>query len=60
MKNMELNDLTSALSLLETRRSGRPRELVGPGPINSRGRPDRRVCKSDRADVRSLSFMIFI
>jgi nitroreductase len=27
-----LNDLTSALSLLETRRSGRPRELVGPGP----------------------------
>jgi len=27
-----LNDLTSAQSLLETRRSGRPRELVGPGP----------------------------
>ena len=27
-----LNDLSSALSLLETRRSGRPRELVGPGP----------------------------
>lgn len=27
-----LNDLTSALSLLETRRSGKPRELVGPGP----------------------------
>jgi nitroreductase len=27
-----LNDLTSALSLLETRRSGRPREMVGPGP----------------------------
>jgi nitroreductase len=27
-----LNDLTSALSLLETRRSGRPRELMGPGP----------------------------
>ena len=27
-----LNDLTSTLSLLETRRSGKPRELVGPGP----------------------------
>ena len=29
---MMLNDLTSAPSLLETRRSGRPREMVGPGP----------------------------
>ena len=29
-----LNDLTSALSLLETRRSGRPREMVGPGPTS--------------------------
>ena len=27
-----LNDLSTPLSLLETRRSGRPRELVGPGP----------------------------
>jgi nitroreductase len=27
-----LNDRSSILSLLETRRSGRPRELVGPGP----------------------------
>jgi nitroreductase len=27
-----LNDRTSALSLLETRRSAKPRELVGPGP----------------------------
>ena len=27
-----LNDPSSALSLLETRRSGKPRELVGPGP----------------------------
>lgn len=27
-----LNDGSSILSLLETRRSGRPRELVGPGP----------------------------
>ena len=27
-----LNDLSSPLSLLETRRSGKPRELVGPGP----------------------------
>jgi nitroreductase len=27
-----LNDRTSALSLLRTRRSGRPRDLVGPGP----------------------------
>lgn len=27
-----LNDVSSALSLLETRRSGKPRDLVGPGP----------------------------
>ena len=27
-----LNDVSSALSLLETRRSGKPRELVGPQP----------------------------
>lgn len=27
-----LNDRSSILSLLETRRSGRPREMVGPGP----------------------------
>lgn len=27
-----LNDRTSILALLETRRSGKPRELVGPGP----------------------------
>ena len=27
-----LNDLSSPLSLLKTRRSGRPREMVGPGP----------------------------
>ena len=27
-----LNDRSSALSLLETRRSAKPRELVGPGP----------------------------
>jgi len=27
-----LNDRTSLLSLLESRRSGKPRELVGPGP----------------------------
>lgn len=27
-----LNNRSSALSLLETRRSGRPREMVGPGP----------------------------
>jgi len=30
--DMQLNDRSSALALLETRRSGRPRELVGPGP----------------------------
>lgn len=29
-----LNDATSALSLLETRRSGRPRDLTGPGPTD--------------------------
>ena len=27
-----LNDRSSILSFLETRRSGKPRELVGPGP----------------------------
>jgi len=27
-----LNDRSSILSLLETRRSAKPRELVGPGP----------------------------
>ena len=32
MKSMTLNDPTSALSLLQTRRSGRPRELIGPPP----------------------------
>ncbi len=30
-----LNDCSSALSLLETRRSGRPREMVAPGPSNA-------------------------
>jgi nitroreductase len=29
---MTLNDRTSALSLLETRRSGKPRDMVAPGP----------------------------
>ena len=29
---MTLNDTTSALSLLQTRRSGKPRDLVAPGP----------------------------
>src|SRR5690349_7860893 len=29
-----LNDRSSTLSLLESRRSGKPRELVGPGPTN--------------------------
>jgi nitroreductase len=32
MNEPMLNDRTSALSLLKTRRSGRPREMVGPGP----------------------------
>jgi nitroreductase len=32
---MVLNDLTSAQSLLETRRSGRPREMIGPGPTQA-------------------------
>jgi nitroreductase len=27
-----LNDLSSLIALLETRRSGKPRELIGPGP----------------------------
>lgn len=30
-----LNDRSSALSLLKTRRSGRPREMVGPGPTGN-------------------------
>ena len=32
---MMLNDRSSALSLLETRRSGRPREMVAPGPTTA-------------------------
>jgi nitroreductase len=32
MNGPKLNDRSSALSLLKTRRSGRPREMVGPGP----------------------------
>ena len=32
LRSTMLNDLSSILSLLETRRSGKPRELVGPGP----------------------------
>jgi nitroreductase len=32
MDGTMLNDRSSPLSLLETRRSGKPRELVGPGP----------------------------
>jgi nitroreductase len=31
---MSLNDASSALSLLESRRSGRPRDLVEPGPTD--------------------------
>jgi len=30
-----LNDASSALALLQTRRSGKPRELVGPGPTDA-------------------------
>ena len=30
--NMALNDTSSALSLLQTRRSGKPRDLIAPGP----------------------------
>ena len=32
MNGEMLNDLSSTLTLLETRRSGRPREMIGPGP----------------------------
>ena len=32
MNGLMLNDRTSALTLLKTRRSGRPREMVSPGP----------------------------
>lgn len=32
MNGQMLNDTSSPISLLETRRSGRPREMVGPGP----------------------------
>ena len=32
---MQLNDTSSPLSLLETRRSGRPREMVAPGPSDA-------------------------
>jgi nitroreductase len=32
---MVLNDRSSILSLLESRRSGRPREMIGPGPTDA-------------------------
>jgi nitroreductase len=32
MNSLMLNDRTSTLSLLQTRRSGRPREMIAPGP----------------------------
>lgn len=32
---MTLNDRSTTLSLLETRRSGRPREMIAPGPIDA-------------------------
>jgi nitroreductase len=32
---MTLNDLSSTLALLETRRSGRPRDMVAPGPSDA-------------------------
>ena len=35
MRPSMLNDRSSILSLLETRRSGKPRELVGPGPTEA-------------------------
>ena len=35
MNDTMLNDRSSALSLLETRRSAKPRELVGPGPTEA-------------------------
>src|SRR5687768_11361739 len=35
MKIMMLNDRSSVLSLLQSRRSGRPRELIGPGPTEA-------------------------
>ena len=38
-----LNDLTSPLSLLETRRSGRPREMVPPGPTDEELRQMLRI-----------------
>ena len=34
MNGPMLNDLSSTLDLLETRRSGRPREMVAPGPTD--------------------------
>ena len=34
MNGQMLNDRSSTLSLLETRRSGRPREMVAPGPTD--------------------------
>ena len=35
MNDQMLNDRSSALSLLKTRRSGRPREMIGPGPTDA-------------------------
>ena len=40
-----LNDLTSPLSYLSSRRSGRPRDMVEPGPdARPDAGPDARLC----------------
>ena len=41
-----LNDRSSILSLLETRRSAKPRELVGPGPTAERARAHPDDCRA--------------
>jgi nitroreductase len=46
-RSQMLNDRSSIISLLETRRSGKPRELVGPGP--ARDELERMLTIAERA-----------
>jgi hypothetical protein len=53
-----LNDRSSILSLLETRRSGKPRELVGPGPATEE--LERILTIASRVPDWQASVMAFV
>lgn len=57
---MTLNDASSALSLLQTRRSGRPREMVGPGPAKDQLRQMLQIASRtpDHGQLAPYRFVI--